>query len=165
MPLNNAEHVARLFYEAFAKRDGESMIALYDEGSNFFDPVFQNLKSSDAKDMWRMLCQQSADLRVDFTVTSSNEQTATVLWNAYYTFTKTGRKVHNRVQSELVIEGGKIVSQKDRFSFWRWSMQAFGMVGVFLGWTPIFRRMVHRSALASLRNYQARKYKNVVKNT
>jgi hypothetical protein len=51
--MTNAETQASLtrFYEAFARRDGEAMAALYAKDATFEDPVFR-LTGSDIGKMW-----------------------------------------------------------------------------------------------------------------
>jgi hypothetical protein len=54
------------------------------------------------------------------------------------------------VHSSFVFSEGKILEQIDRFDFWRWSRQALGTPGVFLGWSGMFRARVSRQAMDGL---------------
>lgn len=151
--------VVRDFYEAFARRDGEKMAATYDDGIQFSDPVFPSLKGDEARGMWRMLCSRSKDLQVSYTIVDANEDEALVRWDAWYTFAKTQRKVHNVVHSELKLRGNRIVLHADDFDFWRWSRQALGPAGWALGWTPWLRNKVRAEAggaLAAFLKHDAR---------
>ena len=53
------------FYRAFAAGDAEAMAACYAPDVRFSDPVFTDLRGVKAGDMWRMLCGQAKDLRVE----------------------------------------------------------------------------------------------------
>jgi ketosteroid isomerase-like protein len=147
--------VLRRFYEAFAKRDAESMAACYAPEVEFSDPVFGRLRSSEAGDMWRMLCGRAADLAITFNVLEATPTSGRVGWEARYTFTPTARPVHNIITATMTLAGEKITRHDDRFDFWRWSRMALGPVGMLLGWTPLVRRSVQRQALAGLKKFRA----------
>ena len=46
----------------------------------------------------------------------------------------------------------------DSFDFWRWSRQALGTPGAFLGWTPMLRATVRRKASDNLQRYLAKAF-------
>lgn len=134
-----------LFYQAFHNRDASSMNALYDAEAVFRDPVFGQLNSDEAKAMWRMLLGNAGeDFQVEFKILRESENEGVVHWEARYILQSTGRKVHNRVRSHFQLHDGKILSQRDSFSFWRWSRQAFGPLGLFLGFTPVLQSKVRK---------------------
>ena len=147
---NSPKQIAESFYLAFQKKSAESMCVLYSDTILFSDPVFPKLAGEAARNMWRMLCQNSTDLKIDYRVLFSSDKSAVVEWNAWYTFSKTGRKVHNIVHSTLEVEDGLIVKHTDLFSFWRWSRQALGIPGICLGWTPLLKGKVQETAAKSL---------------
>lgn len=157
MSAHNAEstpvEVATRFYEAFAQRDAETMAACYAENAQFSDPVFPRLAGAEVGMMWRMLCERGTDLRVEHTILSHTAHTAVVQWDAYYTFSATGRMVHNRVHATMTVKDGRIVQHTDRFGFWRWTRHALGLPGVLLGWTPIVQGKVRSQAAAGLAAY------------
>ncbi len=146
--------VVNQFYSAFCKRNVNEMIACYDEGVIFSDPVFLSLRGQDAMDMWSMLCKNGKDLQVKYEIHSCSNSNVIVLWDAFYTFSKTNRPVHNHVTAKITVLDGKIVSHNDKFDMWRWSRQAFGLTGLLLGWTPIFRSFVRKVARNSLLTFQ-----------
>lgn len=138
------------FYEAFSRKNAEGMAALYSPLATFRDPVFETLPSSEAKDMWRMLCKRSKDIRIAYTIVASDHKTVTIDWDAYYTFAKTGKAVHNKIRAHMHVDKGFIVKHEDNFNFWRWASQAFGIVGALIGWTPFFLGKVRTEAAKSL---------------
>lgn len=103
--------------------------------------------------MWRMLCQTGKDLKVEYRILASTDKVAVVEWHAWYTFSKSGKKVHNKVVATLEIEDGLIIRHKDHFSFWRWSRQALGAPGIILGWTPYLQKQVQNTAQSTLRKF------------
>ncbi len=143
------------FYEAFDAHDAEKMALLYHDDAAFSDPVFPQLDADGARDMWRMLCE-SDDLAVDVSDVEADDERGKARWDAYYTFTATGRKVHNIIFAEFEFRDGLIVRHDDRFDFWRWSRQALGAPGIFLGWTPILRRKVQKMAGGTLASWRKR---------
>ncbi len=138
------------FYSAFAQRDWAAMAACYADDAHFSDPVFPNLNADQARAMWKMLLTSSADLRVVHSEVKETATTGSCRWDAWYTFSRTGRPVHNIIHAEFVLRDGLIVRHKDHFNFWRWSRQALGPTGLLLGWTPVVRNKVQRTAARSL---------------
>ena len=150
------EHTALIerFYGAFRKRDAATMAACYHDGVRFRDPVF-SLEGRNAGLMWKMLCARGADLRVEFANVSADESIGRADWQAWYTFSGTGRPVHNVVRARFRFAEGLIVEHVDEFDFWRWSRQALGPAGLLLGWSPLLRRKVQTQAAAALERFAA----------
>jgi ketosteroid isomerase-like protein len=151
----NAELVTR-FYTAFQRRDGAEMAACYGPGVVFSDPVFPRLEGPHAGAMWRMLCERGTDLEVTFSGVTADDARGAAHWDARYTFTQTGRKVLNRIDAAFEFAGGAIVRHTDSFDLYRWSRQALGPIGLVLGWTPLVRNKVRRSAAAALAAWEAK---------
>jgi ketosteroid isomerase-like protein len=145
----NAELIAR-FYTAFGNRDAAGMAACYHPAVEFSDEVFQGLKGERAVAMWRMLCERGKDLRIEFRDVAADDTTGKAHWEAWYTFSATGRKVHNRIDAEFEFRNGKIVRHRDRFSFYAWAAQALGIAGKLVGWSGLVKNKVRRQAGANL---------------
>jgi ketosteroid isomerase-like protein len=145
------------FYNAFVAGDGEAMVACYADDIIFEDPVFGELHGADAGDMWRMLCENATDLRIEHKVLDVSDTAATVNWIADYTFSATGRSVRNDVTAKLQFKDGKIVDHRDSFSIWKWSSQALGVPGKLLGWSPPLKSKVRKMAKGNLAAFQAKK--------
>ena len=142
--------VLQRFYGAFVARDSATMATCYADDATFHDPAFGDLNAAEVRAMWKVLVGRSNDLRVKFNVLEEDEGRGVCEWHAYYTFTNTGRKVHNIIRSEFVLRNGLIIQQRDHFDFWRWSRQALGASGWLLGWSPLLRNMVRSTARAAL---------------
>lgn len=147
--------VADTFYRALAAQDAETMANSYRPDSVFEDPAFGELDGTDAGDMWRMLCANATDLRVQHEIKQSTETTVVTNWIAEYTFSATGRAVRNDVTATMRFEDGKIVDHRDEFDFWKWSTQALGLPGRLLGWTPLLKAKVRKTTAANLAEFQA----------
>ena len=148
--MTNAETQAALtrFYEAFARRDGETMAALYAPEATFEDPVF-SLRGSDIGKMWVGLLKGAKDFSVQFTVAKAGAGTGVVEWTARYLFGGK-RPVVNVIVSEIEMKDGLIVRQKDSFDFPRWAAQALGLPGLLFGRTEWLRRSVSKKGAARL---------------
>ena len=155
--MQSNENLALLgkFYSAFTARDGASMSACYHDDATFKDPVF-NLRGAEVGAMWRMLCSRGKDLRVEATNLKAEKDTGNADWQAWYSFSATGRSVHNQVQSRFRFVDGRIIEQVDTFSFMAWSRQALGPVGFLLGWTPFLKNKVRANAHTALTAYIAK---------
>jgi len=141
------------FYNAFAARDGEAMATAYTPDAEFSDPVFTDLQGDEIGAMWKMLCSRATDLRVEASGISADDGDGKAHWEAWYTFTKTGRPVHNVIDATFVFRNGRIAVHHDRFDLWKWAGQALGAPGKLLGWSPIIRGAVRKQARDGLAKY------------
>lgn len=128
-------------------------MACYAPEVTFSDPVFPALKGDAARGMWRMLCARGKDLRIEFSAAQADERSGSAHWEAWYTFTSTGKPVHNVIDATFTFSNGLIVSHVDRFDLYRWSRQALGPTGVLLGWTPLVHNKIRRTAARSLESF------------
>jgi ketosteroid isomerase-like protein len=141
------------FYRAFADRDADGMAACYTADIVFEDPAFGELHGDEARGMWRMLCARAKDLQLTHSDVVADEARGHAHWEAIYTFSQTGRRVHNKIDADFVFRDGLIAEHRDRFDFWAWSRQALGLPGMLLGWTPFLRGKVRTQAKAGLRKF------------
>ena len=132
------------------------MQSLYHPQAQFSDPVFTSLDSAGVKAMWQMLVTAGKDLRITFQDIKADDKRGSCHWEAWYTFSRTGKKVHNIIDASFEFKDGLILSHRDRFDFWRWSRQALGISGLLLGWSPIVRNKVRDTASSGLRKFMQR---------
>ncbi len=144
------ETLIRKFYEAFARLDGSEMAACYAPDVSFSDPVFPDLQGPRAGGMWKMLTARAKDLKLATSGFRADDRTGEAHWEAWYTFSGTGRAVHNIIDARFEFRDGLIVRHVDTFDFWRWSRQALGLPGVLLGWSPMLRNKVRAQAAKGL---------------
>lgn len=137
-------------YTAFQARDGEKMAACYAAEAVFSDPAFGALRGAEVGAMWRMLCARGKDLRLAFDRAQADETGGSAHWEAWYTFSSSGRPVHNVIEASFKFMDGKITEHHDRFNFWRWSAMALGPVGVLAGWLPPLQTRVRANARQGL---------------
>jgi ketosteroid isomerase-like protein len=141
-------------YEALARRDGEAMAACYTADARFDDPAF-SLSGGEVGDMWRMLTHRGKDLRASVANIEADASSGRADWQAWYTFSGSGRPVHNVIHAEFEFRDGLICRHIDTFSMWRWSRQALGPAGLLLGWTPWLAGRVRREAAGGLAKFRA----------
>lgn len=144
------------FYRAFGAHDGDAMAACYAPAAHFSDPVFPDLNGPEPGAMWRMLTSRADDLEIELVERQAGEDAGSAHWLAHYTFTQTGRHVDNDVHATFRFAGGLIADHRDDFSFYRWSRQAFGPVGLALGWTPILPGAVRKRTREALAEFMAK---------
>lgn len=148
--MNAHEQTIRRFYESFRSLDAEGMIACYHPQIIFSDPVFGVLAGEEATGMWRMLCARAKGLTISFSDVTAPGTVGGAHWEADYTFSQTGRSVHNVVNATFAFEDDKIVRHADRFNLWKWTAMALGPAGILLGWSPIVRGKVRKGARRGL---------------
>jgi len=146
----NAELISR-FYEAFGRRDAEGMVACYAPDVVFSDPVFPELRGDEARAMWRMLCERGKDLRVEASGIDADDGEGRAHWDAHYTFSATGKRVHNVIDARFALREGKITRHTDTFDLTRWAGMALGLKGKLLGWAPPVQNAIRKQADAGLR--------------
>lgn len=144
MQTNKA--IIEQFYTAFQQKDYKTMQSLYHKDAVFSDPAFPNLDQRGVQAMWQMLITRGKDLELSFSEVKADENTGSCRWDANYTFSKTGNKVHNIIFATFVFKDGKIIKHTDSFDFYRWSSQALGMMGKLLGWTSFLKNKVQQTA-------------------
>ena len=148
------EIISRL-YEAFAVRDHATMARCYTPDAQFSDPVFPDLRGAQVAAMWRMLCQRATDLRITFRDVSAGGDRGAAHWEAWYTYSATGRPVHNVIEATFTFRDGLIAIHRDHFDLYRWTREALGATGVLLGWTPVLQSAVRRKAAVALARFSA----------
>ena len=147
------ETVASKFYSAFKLKNASEMIECYHPDLQFEDPAFGKLSYDQTCGMWRMLCESAKDLSIEYSILKSEDNYVEVHWIAEYTFSKTGRFVHNEITAHMTFKDGKIIQHIDKFDLFKWAKQAMGLQGWLIGSTPFFRKKLQQQT-----NYQLAKY-------
>lgn len=156
--MNANEQLIAEFYTAFQKLDYKKMTACYSDDIVFFDPVFGLLRGDDAKGMWEMLCKNAKDFSLVFgNIVALDHEYYTCDWIATYTFTKTGKRVVNKIKAHMLIADGKIIEHSDGFSLHKWSMMALGFSGWLFGWNSFFQNRIKKQAKRNLEKFMESK--------
>src|SRR4029079_4358975 len=143
--MNSNEQLINNFYSSFQKLDSVGMNKCYSDDIVFFDPVFGLLKADEARYMWEMLCKNAKDFSLTFgNIIALDDEYSTCDWVATYTFSKTGRRVVNKIRAYMRFADGKIIEHSDAFSLHKWSKQALGIPGVLFGWNSFFQNKIKR---------------------
>ncbi len=122
--MSTNEDIVNRFYSAFQKLDYQTMNECYADDIVFSDPVFMLLRGDEARAMWKMLCTNAKDFSLTFSnIQLLDEEYATCNWVATYTFSKTGRKVVNRIKAFMRLSDGKIIEHSDAFRLSTWISQ------------------------------------------
>ena len=152
--MNANAQLIEKFYSAFQKLDYQTMNNCYSDNIVFNDPVFGLLQAEEVKAMWEMLCKNAKDFSLTYSdIQAIDEEYYTCKWTATYTFSKTGRKVVNKIKAFMRIKDGKIIEHSDAFRLSTWISQALGWKGVLLGWTGFMKRAVQKNARRSLEKF------------
>jgi ketosteroid isomerase-like protein len=158
MESSSTEALISKFYTAFANLDAEAMASCYHKEVVFEDPAFGILKGEKAGNMWRMLCQSQKGK--DFVVTYSGVEAAdgkgSARWQAKYTFSQTGRKVHNKIHAHFEFVDGKIIKHTDAFDLKQWAKQAMGFKGALLGGTSFFKNKLQQQTNGMLAKFESK---------
>jgi len=151
--MNENEQVINQFYSAFQRRDYKTMQDCYADKVIFYDPVFEDLVDDEVKLMWEMLCKRANDLSINFGQVEADEEYGTCNWVATYTFTRTSRKVVNKIRAHMRFRDRKIIEHSDQFKLSDWCRQALGLPGVLFGSMAWFQKKIRKTAQRSLYDY------------
>ena len=155
----NKTDIIDKFYTAFQNLDAEGMAKCYHDDIEFEDPAFGLLKGEKARNMWRMLCTNAKDLKINYSIIHVDENEGKARWIADYTFHRTGRAVHNEIVAEFKFKDGKIIKHTDRFNLRKWAKQAIGTKGALLGGTSFFKRKLNQQTNKLLSNFELKNQK------
>lgn len=149
--MTNNEQLINNFYSSFQKLDHKGMNACYSGDIVFSDPVFGLLRGEKVRSMWEMLCTNAKDFTLNYgNIQHLDDEYSTCDWVATYTFSKTGKKVVNRIKANMRFANGKIIEHSDAFSLHKWSSQALGFSGWLLGWNSFFQGKIKNGARRNL---------------
>jgi len=151
--MNENEQVISQFYSAFQRRDYKAMQECYADKVIFYDPVFEDLVDEEVKLMWEILCKRANDLSIKFDHIEADEEYGNCNWIATYTFTRTNRKVVNKIRAHMRFRDRKIIEHSDQFKLSNWCRQAFGFPGALFGSMAWFQKRVRKTAQQSLYDY------------
>jgi hypothetical protein len=68
-------------------------------------------------------------------------------------FSKTGRKVHNKIDATFEFKDGLIIKHTDDFNLHNWAKQAMGIKGLMIGSTRYFSNKLKSTTNALLNKY------------
>lgn len=137
------------FYSAFQNLDVETMVSFYHDDIEFTDPGFGTLKGNDAKNMWRMICSRAQNFSLEYSKVTDNS----AHWNTIYTFSATGKTVHNSIDATFEFKNGKISKHTDVFDLHKWATQALGFKGRLIGGTSFFKKKLQKQTASFLTAY------------
>ena len=165
MPMHKNVTTLHRFYEAFTNLDAKTMASCYADNATFEDPAFTLQGKEQIGGMWDMLCSATKEhgmayWKLEYRDLQADATKGSAHWEADYLFSATGKVVHNIIDGQFTFTpDGLIATHKDHFSFWRWSRQALGIPGLFLGWTPVLKKVVQKQAASGLSKFMAKRKK------
>ena len=151
--MTNEETINK-FYSAFQKLDYATMQSCYSDDAVFSDPVFGLLDANETRAMWEMLCTRAKDFSLVYgNIKLLDEEYTTCNWTANYLFSKTGRRVENKITAHMKFKDGLIAEHSDAFDIYRWSRQAMGITGWLFGWSSFVRKRIQLQARVGLQKF------------
>ncbi|MBL8150136.1 MAG: nuclear transport factor 2 family protein [Blastocatellia bacterium] len=157
--MSKNEDLIKKFYNCFQKLDYKGMGECYHKDVEFSDPAFVGLKGDRARAMWQMLCERATDFELTFNDVKADEQIGSAHWEAKYTFSKTGNRVHNIIEASFEFKDGVIIKHTDSFDLWRWAGMALGLKGKLLGWLPPVQAAIRKEAVDNLDKFLKKREK------
>jgi ketosteroid isomerase-like protein len=125
----NAILLQRLF-TSLNRHDYQAMADCYHPDATFQDIAFDLKGKNQIRAMWQMIC--SGDIKTTFEVVQADDRDGLVKLIDEYTFTETGRRVRNPIESAFHFRDGLIVEHRDSCDPKSWAAAALGGVAGFL---------------------------------
>jgi hypothetical protein len=133
-------------YTALDRHDHQTMASCYHDAATFRDIAFDLSGKMQLHAMWHMICL--TDIRASFQILESPPTTALVSLIDDYTYSKSGRHVHNQIESRFQFAGGLIIHHVDDCDPRKWAAMALGPVWGFIpGRIRLLRSLKARSLL------------------
>jgi hypothetical protein len=126
---SNAVLLERLF-SSLNRKDDKTIASCYHLEATFQDIAFDLHGRNEIHDMWRMIC--AGDIRATFEVVHADDETGRVRVVVEYTFSDTGRKVRNVIDSRFTFKDHLVVEHRDSCDAKAWAAMAIGGVKGFL---------------------------------
>jgi predicted SnoaL-like aldol condensation-catalyzing enzyme len=104
--------------------DHAAMAGCYGTAAKFSDIAFCLEGRKQIHAMWHMICE--GDIRAKFHIVDADNHSAQVNVTDDYTFSSTGRKVHNVIQSRFRFQDGVIIEHQDSCDARAWAAMALG---------------------------------------
>ena len=124
--MNAYEQLIERLFSALSRGDFRSAADCYRDDSEYRDIAFNLKGQRDIAAMWHFVCSKRVD--VIFRDIRADERSGSAHWEARYRYSKTGRPVHNRIESTFTFRDDKILVHHDHSSRWRWARQALGFM-------------------------------------
>ena len=139
----NALLLQRLF-SSLDRKDDKAMAACYHAEATFQDIAFRLRGKAEISDMWRMIC--TGDIHATFEIIQADDTTGRVKVIDEYTFSETGRRVKNVIDSRFTFRDHLVVEQRDDCDPREWAAMAMGGAKGFLAGhiAPLRRFMARR---------------------
>jgi len=125
----NSQLLDRLF-KGLDRHDHCAMASCYRPDAMFRDIAFDLRGSQQIHAMWHMICE--TDIRATFHVVHADDFAGRVQLCDDYTFSSTGRKVHNVIESHFRFSDRLIVDHRDSCDARVWAKMALGGASGFL---------------------------------
>jgi hypothetical protein len=129
-----AEHanalLLRRLFTSLQDRNHQAMADCYATSAVFRDIAFDLRDRGEIHAMWRMICTTTA-VTVTIEGIEADDHSGRARIVDDYTFSDTGRRVVNPIESRFRFEHGRIVEQRDECDARSWARQA---IGGLAGW-------------------------------
>lgn len=117
-------------YDGLNRHDHRAMSECYHAQATFYDIAFDLRGRDEIGAMWKMIC--TSDISATFEVARADDSVGVVTLVDDYTFTDTGRRVRNPIESRFRFRDGRIIEHRDSCDPRAWADAALGGVAGFL---------------------------------
>jgi len=156
----NAQLIERL-YSGLNRHAPEAMAVCYHPEATFHDIAFHLRDRNEIAAMWEMIC--SGDISTTFEIARADDREVVAKLVDEYTFSDTGRRVRNAIESRFRFRDGLIIEHSDVCDARSWAAAAIGGIpGFFAGRLRFLRAW---KARAKLKRFQREKLRAAAHDT
>ena len=128
--MHNRAKLVEQLYSSLNRHDYRAMATCYHPAAGFRDIAFDLKGRDQIRAMWQMIC--NGHIHSAFEIVRADEATAVAKLVDEYTFTDTGRRVRNQIESRFRFQDGLIIDHRDSCDARVWATAAVGGIGGFL---------------------------------
>lgn len=145
------KQIVENFYDAFQRRDFETMNNCYSDDIVFSDPVYGILRNGEVSAKWRLFGKSVNKFELTIgDIDEIDNEYLTCKWSISYLDDGSGRHIENHVKAFMKIVDGQIIEHSDGFRLSTWVAQVYGFWGQLFGWTNYMKRKIQKSAIRKL---------------
>ena len=128
--MHRNSQLLQQLYSSLNHRYSEPIAACYHPAATFRDIAFDLQGKEEIRAMWQMIC--GGDISATFSILRADDREGLVKVVDEYTFTDTGRRVRNPIESSFRFQDGLIIQHVDSCDARAWASMALGGITGFL---------------------------------
>jgi limonene-1,2-epoxide hydrolase len=147
--VSNKIEIVKEFYKALDSGDYRTVNEFYHKNAHYKDEIF-DFKGLEIHALWYTATLPDMELSAELESIREEEDAIYTEWVMSYTLDIIKRRIRLKEKGKFTFQEGKIIEHTDKYDFWTWCIQAFGIIGRALGWSNWLQNRVRSQAKKSV---------------